>query len=79
MEQKKAKLKADIEKRELLQTLKGRENITLDGQKIMVYANIGDIKDLGMVMQNDAGGIGLFRSEFIYLDKDTFPTEEEAV
>ena len=77
LEQKKAKLKADIEKRELLQTLKGRENITLDGQKIMVYANIGDIKDLGMVMQNDAGGIGLFRSEFIYLDKDTFPTEEE--
>lgn len=74
---KQAKLKEDLEKRELLQTLKGRENITLDGQKIMVYANIGDIKDLGMVMQNDAGGIGLFRSEFIYLDKDTFPTEEE--
>ncbi len=74
---KQARLQEDIEKRNLLQTLKGRENITLDGQKIMLYANIGDIKDLGMVMQNDAGGIGLFRSEFIYLDKDTFPTEEE--
>ena len=57
--------------------LKGRENVTIDGQKIMLYANIGDLKDLGMVMQNDAGGIGLFRSEFIYLDKETFPTEEE--
>lgn len=75
--EKQAKLQEDIEKRNLLQTLKGRENVTLDGQKIMLYANIGDIKDLGMVMQNDAGGIGLFRSEFIYLDKETFPTEEE--
>ncbi len=75
--QKKAKLAEDEEKRNLLQTLKGRENVTIDGQKIMLYANIGDLKDLGMVMQNDAGGIGLFRSEFIYLDKDTFPTEEE--
>ena len=55
--------------KELLQTLKGRENITLDGQKIMVYANIGDIKDLGMVMKNDAGGIGLFRSEFLLSGK----------
>ncbi len=74
---KEAKLKKDLEQKELLQTLKGRENITLDGQKIMVYANIGDIKDLGMVMKNDAGGIGLFRSEFIYLEKDNYPTEEE--
>ena len=65
------------EKKELLQSLKGRENITLDGQKIMLYANIGNIKDLATVLQNDAGGIGLFRSEFIYLEKDHYPTEEE--
>ena len=65
------------EKKELLQTLKGRENITIDGKKIMLYANIGNRKDLAAVLQNDAGGIGLFRSEFIYLERDTFPTEEE--
>lgn len=65
------------EKKELLQTLKGRENITIDGKKIMLYANIGNSKDLAAVLQNDAGGIGLFRSEFIYLERNTFPTEEE--
>lgn len=65
------------EKKELLQTLEGRENITIDGKKIMLYANIGNSKDLAAVLQNDAGGIGLFRSEFIYLERDTFPTEEE--
>lgn len=65
------------EKKELLQTLKGKENITLDGQNILLYANIGNMKDLAMVLQNDAGGIGLFRSEFIYLERDDFPTEEE--
>ena len=65
------------EKKELLQTLKGRENITIDGNKIMLYANIGNSKDLAAVLQNDAGGIGLFRSEFIYLERDTIPTEEE--
>ena len=65
------------EKKRLLQTLKGKENITLDGQKILLYANIGNIKDLATVRQNDAGGIGLFRSEFIYLEKDQYPTEEE--
>ncbi|MCQ2508424.1 MAG: phosphoenolpyruvate--protein phosphotransferase [Dorea sp.] len=65
------------EKKALLLTLKGKENITLDGQKVMLYANIGNIKDLAAVMENDAAGIGLFRSEFIYLEKDTFPTEEE--
>lgn len=65
------------EKKKLLQTLKGRENITIDGKKIMLYANIGNSKDLAAVLQNDAGGIGLFRSEFIYLERDTFPTEEE--
>ena len=53
------------------------ENITIDGKKIMLYANIGNSKDLAAVLQNDAGGIGLFRSEFIYLERDTFPTEEE--
>lgn len=65
------------EKKELLQTLEGRENISIDGKKIMLYANIGNSKDLAAVLQNDAGGIGLFRSEFIYLERDTFPTEEE--
>lgn len=67
----------ELHKKELLQTLKGRENVTLDGQKLMLYANIGNIKDLAMVIQNDAGGIGLFRSEFIYLERDQYPTEEE--
>ena len=65
------------EKKRLLQTLKGKENITLDGQKVMLYANVGNIKDLGIALQNDAGGIGLFRSEFIYLGQDHYPTEEE--
>lgn len=65
------------EKKELLKTLKGRENVTIDGKKIMLYANIGNSKDLAAVLQNDAGGIGLFRSEFIYLERETFPTEEE--
>lgn len=67
----------ELEKKRLLQELKGRENITLDGRKIMLYANIGNMKDLAAVLQNDAGGIGLFRSEFIYLERDSFPTEEE--
>lgn len=65
------------EKRKLLLILKGKENITLDGKKIKLYANIGSMKDLAMVLQNDAGGIGLFRSEFLYLEKNEYPTEEE--
>lgn len=73
----KARKQEEIRKKELLETLKGRENVTLDGQKLMLYANIGNIKDLAMVMQNDAGGIGLFRSEFLYLEKEDYPTEEE--
>ena len=73
---KKRKAEED-EKRVLLQTLKGKDNITADGQKLMLYANIGNIKDLAKVIQNDAGGIGLFRSEFIYLESKDFPTEEE--
>ena len=77
MERMQKILQEESLKKELLETLKGKENITLDGQKIMLYANIGNIKDLATVLQNDAGGIGLFRSEFIYLEKDRFPTEEE--
>ena len=67
----------DLSRKQLLLTLKGKENVTLDGQKVMLYANIGNIKDLATVIQNDAGGIGLFRSEFIYLEKENYPTEEE--
>lgn len=65
------------EQKELLETLKGKENVTLDGRQVMLYANIGNTKDLATVIQNDAGGIGLFRSEFLYLERDHFPTEEE--
>ena len=77
LEEMKKRRQAELEKTELLQLLKGKENVTLDGKKIMLYANIGNIKDLATVIQNDAGGIGLFRSEFIYLEKDRYPTEEE--
>ena len=69
--------KAEEEQKELLLTLRGKENITIDGRKIKLYANIGNSKDLAMVLQNDAGGIGLFRSEFLYLEKEDYPTEEE--
>lgn len=68
---------ADDEQKELLQTLKGKENITKSGQKINLYANIGNPGDLVSVMENDAGGIGLFRSEFLYLESDHYPTEDE--
>ena len=77
LEEMKKRRQAELEKTELLQLLKGKENVTLDGKKIMLYANIGNIKDLATVIPNDAGGIGLFRSEFIYLEKDRYPTEEE--
>ena len=77
LEEMKKRRQEELEKKELLQLLKGKENVTLDGKKIMLYANIGNIKDLATVIQNDAGGIGLFRSEFIYLEKDRYPTEEE--
>lgn len=66
-----------LKQKELLQLLKGREDITIDGRKIKLYANIGNVKDVMTVKANDAAGIGLFRSEFIYLERDTFPTEEE--
>ena len=65
------------EQRQLLLTLKGKKNVTRDGTEIKLYANIGNSKDLALVLQNDAGGIGLFRSEFIYLERQDFPTEEE--
>lgn len=64
-------------RKELLQTLKGKESVTLDGKKIMLYANIGNYKDLSLVLENDAEGIGLFRSEFLYLENSAYPTEEE--
>ena len=67
----------DRKQKELLKELKDKENITLDGQKIDLFANIGSTKGLASVLQNDAGGIGLFRSEFLYLEKDHYPTEEE--
>lgn len=66
-----------LKQKELLQLLKGREDITIDGRKIKLYANIGNVKDVMTVKANDAAGIGLSRSEFIYLERDTFPTEEE--
>lgn len=66
-----------LKQKELLQLLKGREDITIDGRRIKLYANIGNVKDVMTVKANDAAGIGLFRSEFIYLERDTFPTEEE--
>ena len=73
----KKKAEEDAKQKELLLTLKGKENVTKSGQKINLYANIGNVSDLAAVLKNDAGGIGLFRSEFLYLEKDTFPTEEE--
>lgn len=77
LDEMKKRQEEDLSRKQLLQTLKGKDNVTLDGQKVMLYANIGNIKDLATVIQNDAGGIGLFRSEFIYLEKEDFPTEEE--
>ena len=70
-------MQEEAEKQKLLEELKGKENITPDGRKINIYANIGSVGDLGYVMENDAGGIGLFRSEFLYLGRNDFPTEEE--
>ena len=72
-----AKRRADLEQEALLQGLKKKPNVTLDGTEIQVYANIGGVGDVGLVLQNDAQGIGLFRSEFLYLDGDDYPTEEE--
>ena len=71
------KREKDLEQKALLEQLKGKENVTKSGQKINVYANIGNVSDLGAVLKNDAGGIGLFRSEFLYLENSDFPTEEQ--
>ena len=76
-EDAKKRMEEEQEKLHLFQSLKGKENVTLDGKKINVFANIGSVGDVGYVLENDAGGIGLFRSEFLYLGRDNFPTEEE--
>ena len=80
-EETKARLESkraeDEEKKRLLQELKGKENVTLDGRKINIYANIGSVDNIGAVLANDAGGIGLFRSEFLYLESSDYPTEEQ--
>ena len=73
----KKRIEEEAEKQKLLQELKGKENVTLDGRRIHIYANIGSVGDMGYVLENDAGGIGLFRSEFLYLGRNDFPTEEE--
>lgn len=74
MEKKKQEV---LEKKKLLEQLKGKENVTLDGQKVNIYSNIGSLEDIDAVLANDSGGIGLFRSEFIYLGRDNFPSEDE--
>lgn len=71
------KIQKEQEKNRLLQELKGKNNVTKDGHEINIYANIGNVSDIGYVLENDAGGIGLFRSEFLYLGRTDFPTEEE--
>ena len=77
LEEAKAKQRQEEEKKELLEKLKGKDNVTLDGTKINIYANIGSVEDVGAVLVNDAGGIGLFRSEFLYLGREDYPSEEE--
>lgn len=77
LDEKERRRKAQIQQKELLNQLKGKENVTIDGRKINIYANIGSPKDVEFVINNDAGGIGLFRSEFLYLGRDSAPTEEE--
>lgn len=72
-----SKQKEDEEKKRLLQQLKGKENVTRDGKKINIFANIGGVDNIGAVLTNDAGGIGLFRSEFLYLESGDYPTEEQ--
>ena len=72
-----ARIEEENEKLRLLQNMKGQETVTKSGRKMNLYANIGSVSDVGYVLENDAGGIGLFRSEFLYLGRDDFPTEEE--
>ena len=71
------KRQKDLDQKALLEQLKGKDNVTKSGQRINVYANIGNVSDIGVVLKNDAGGIGLFRSEFLYLENSTFPTEDQ--
>lgn len=73
----KKKIEAQLEKAKLLEELKGQPTVTKSGREISLYANIGNVSDMGYVLDNDAAGIGLFRSEFLYLGRDNFPTEEE--
>ena len=75
----KKKAEEDAKQKELLLTLKGKENVTKSGQKINLYANIGNVSDLAAVLKNDAGGIGLFRSEFLYLEKRYLPNRRRTV
>lgn len=75
--QAKKKLEEEQEQRALLLQLKGKENVTKSGKKLHIYANIGSVGDVGYVLENDAGGIGLFRSEFLYIGRNELPTEEE--
>lgn len=77
LEQLTKKQQQDEEKKRLLQNLKGKENVTLDGRKINIFANIGGVDNIGAVLLNDAGGIGLFRSEFLYLENSDFPSEDQ--
>lgn len=77
MEAMQKKQQREMAQKELLNELKGQDNVTSSGQRVNVYANIGNLSDLGAVLKNDAGGIGLFRSEFLYLENETYPTEEQ--
>lgn len=77
MAEMQAKLEQDLEARRLLQELKGKPNVSVDGREIQLYANIGGLKDVASVLQNDGGGVGLFRSEFLYIGRDDLPSEEE--
>lgn len=77
LDEKRRRMLAQAEQKELLNQLKGLENITLDGRKINIFANIGNAKDVDLVLKNDANGVGLFRSEFLYIGASDYPTEEE--
>ncbi|MBE6558129.1 MAG: phosphoenolpyruvate--protein phosphotransferase [Ruminococcaceae bacterium] len=76
LEAAKKRLQTELEKKELLQKLKGKDNVTLDGRRIHIFANIGSVDHIGSVLLSDAGGIGLFRSEFLYLESHDFPSED---
>lgn len=77
LEQAIIQFEKEQEQKELLEELRGKESLTIDGTKVKIFSNIGSLSDIGNVLKNDAEGIGLFRSEFIYLESDTYPTEEE--